>query len=524
MISLEVVMLIEHLAKQGKSARAIAREVGLHRKTVKKYLAGEEPGYHRTAPYPSILEEHRCYVEQRLQEFPELTADRIYRELKSQGYPGSYRQVARVVHCLRPNTPQQAFLRYETKPGECAQMDWGEFGRVQHYGRDCKLYAFALVLGYSRAVYVEFTVDTSRFTLMRCHERAFEYLGGVPQKILYDNLKTVVKWHLRDSESSTKEIHFNEDFLRFARHYCFLPQACAPYAPHEKGKVENTIGYLRSSFFVGREAQGLKDWNLEARTWLDTIANLRVHGTTREVPFERLQRERSALLALPGPAYDTAVLERRQVHKDCTFSFGGNYYSAPHTLVGQRITLRADETHLKILADGKVLAVHSLCPYRGKRIIDPSHYEGIARPRGSALSRYLVLFERWGQAGEAFVRGLIASRPADPYYHLGKVATLAADYATNTGIEVFTRCLQYQAFEFQTVKRLLLEKAAGEGQAESAPASVQSVQAWAQAEDVQRRPLSVYDAVTHTQPFDFAQGKPPRATSSSEPAVPEVRA
>lgn len=404
-------------------------------------------------------------------------------------------------------------MRYETEPGEYAQMDWGEFGQVNHYGRVCKLYGFSLVLGYSRALYVEFTVDTGLVTLMRCHQRAFEYFEGVPQKMLYDNLKTVVKWHLRDSGSDLKEVHFNETFLRFAKHHGFLPQACAPFAPHEKGKVENTIGYVRSSFFVGSAAKDLRDWNQQVRTWLDTIANPRVHGTTREVPFARLVSERSALRPLAGPAFDTSVVELRRVHKDCTFSFGGNYYSAPHSLVGQRVTLQVDETQLRILAAGQVQAAHSLHHGRGQRIIDPRHYEGIHRPRGSALSRYVDLFARWGSTGQAFVRGLLASRPADPYYHLGHVATLAADYPTDTGIAVFTRCLRFQAFEFQTVKRLLSEGSnvgletvpvAGThttaspthaGAAESAPA-VNSVHAWPAAEDVQCRPLSIYDVVT----------------------------
>ena len=340
----------------------------------------------------------------------------------------------------------------------------------------------------------------------------------MPQKILYDNLKTVVKWHLRDSASDLKEVHFNETFLRFAKHYGFAPKACAPYAPHEKGKVENTIGYLRSSFFVGNVANDLADWNQQVRTWLDTIANPRVHGTTGAVPFERLVSERLRLRPLAGPAYDTCVVEQRKVHKDCTFSFGGNYYSAPHRLVGQRVTVQADETQLRIFADGQVQARHALDRGRGQRIIDLRHYEGIPRPRGSALSRYETLFARWGATGHAFVRGLLASRPADPYYHLGHVATLAADYPTDTGIAVFTRCLRFQAFEFQTVKRLLLETvriaATYAGAAASTPA-VNSLHAGSAATDVQCRPLSVYDVVTPEPHL------PECHRSNATPATPE---
>ena len=253
-----------------------------------------------------------------------------------------------------------------------------------------------------------------------------------------------------------------------------------------------------------------------------------MHGTTGEIPFERLVGERQVLRRLAGPAYDTALVELRKVHKDCTFSFAGNYYSAPHRLVGQRVTVKADETQLRIFADGQVQAMHALGRGRGQRIIDLRHYEGIRRPRGSAVSRYETLFARWGSTGHAFVRGLLASRPADPYYHLGHVATLAADYPTDTAIAVFTRCLQYQAFEFQTVKRLLLEtvKVAGDSSPRAGPAestaAVNSLHAGAAATDVQCRPLSVYDVVTNGAPPPDGEPGPQRPRTPA--AAKEVSA
>lgn len=541
MISLEDKAVMKHLAQQGKSARALARELGMDRKTVKKYLQGGEPGYHRTEAYPSELEAYQSYVLDRLKRYPDMTADRIHRDLIPQGFTGSYRSVARLVQELRPQIQQEAFLRFETDPGEYAQMDWGEFGTVNHYGRKCKLYGFALVLCYSRMLYVEFTTDTTLVTLMRCHQHAFEYFGGLPQKIAYDNMKTVVQWHLVDSQSKLNEVHFNDAFMRFCNHYGFLPRACAPYSPHEKGKVENSIGYVRSSFFVGTEAEEVRDWNLKVTTWLDTVANVRVHGTTGEVPLERLKGEQSRLRPLPGTVYETAISEERKVHKDCTLSFQGNTYSVPHALVGRRVTLKADTTHVRVFADGKLHAVHDLCQYRGKRIIDQTHYEGIARPRQSSASHYVKLFEPWGSVGEAFVRGLIAARLSDPYSHLQKVATLSADYPTEAVVAVLQRSLHFQAFEYKTVKRLLQEGAdsqsprAGQGKLfpeglgifDLPPSSgtdlpdvasrsnrdgaiggipagggdhtvkVQCRYCPPQAEEVQQRPLSVYDVVTH---------------------------
>ncbi|MGN7472440.1 IS21 family transposase [Brevibacillus sp. SAFN-007a] len=154
-------------------------------------------------------------------------------------------------------------------------------------GKQKRLYAFVMVLGYSRMMYVEFTEDEKLETLIGCHLRAWQYFGGVPQSCLYDNMKTVVSG--RDDKSG---VIWNERFARFASHYGFKLLSCKPYRARTKGKVENGVGYLRKNFWSRiRTFTGLQDLNEQARHWLDIVANCRVHGTTHQVPTERWKEE-----------------------------------------------------------------------------------------------------------------------------------------------------------------------------------------------------------------------------------------
>jgi len=192
-------------------------------------------------------------------------------------------------------------VRFETAPGEQLQVDWGEFRQ----GRD-PLAAFVATLGYSRYAYVEFVTDKTIETLLRCHANAFEWFGGVPQRVLYDNMKTVI---LARHTYGPGLHRFQPSFLDFAHHYGFLPQVCRPYRAKTKGKVERFIGFLRYSFYVPllsrlratALALDAEIANTEVRRWLHAVANARCHGTTQAVPQVRWLAEREQLLALPPP-------------------------------------------------------------------------------------------------------------------------------------------------------------------------------------------------------------------------------
>ncbi len=213
--------------------------------------------------------------------------------------------------------------------------------------------------------------------------RAFDYFGGVPLQLLYDNLKTVVLERTADGS-----IHWHPQYLDFATYYGFAPKACQPYRAQTKGKVENGIKYVRGNFWVGLRYTDLADLNQKAREWLNTVANVRVHGTTGEVPFARLPLE--GLPPLVGkPDYDTSLVTYRHSTSDCLISYDGNLYSVPAAYARKRLLVREIQAEELIIEgpDGEELARHQLADGSGQRIVIPSHYDGILTRQTGPTSR-----------------------------------------------------------------------------------------------------------------------------------------
>jgi len=231
MISKEVYMELHAMRREGKSLRAIARATGLHRKTVRKHLAEKElPRYHKGPRRESILGPYVQAIEDLLED-DDYRATKIYELLKNQGYTGGYDTVKRHVRTIKARKIRLAYARFETEPGRQAQFDWADFQVEEPAGRPTTIYAFLLVLGFSRADHVELVERTTLETFMDGHIRAFHALGGVPAEILYDNMKLVVVGR----DEAAKPI-WNPEFLGFANHYGFQPRLCPPYGPWTKGK------------------------------------------------------------------------------------------------------------------------------------------------------------------------------------------------------------------------------------------------------------------------------------------------
>ena len=222
---------IRHLRDQGLSARAIARRTGFNRTTVLKYLASPRPPRYRArAPDPELLQPFHDYLKGRLDEFPTLTTIRLLEELRDRGYTGSYSTLLRALRPLRASRLPLAVYRFETLPGQQAQVDWAFFGWIDEDGKRRRLAAFIMTLGYSRARYVEFVTDLSTATFIACHIHAFDYFGGFPREILYDNLKSVVLARAYLAADS----QFNQTFLDFSGYYGFTVRLCAPFRAQTK--------------------------------------------------------------------------------------------------------------------------------------------------------------------------------------------------------------------------------------------------------------------------------------------------
>jgi len=309
-------------------------------------------------------------------------------------------------------------VRFETQPGEQAQVDWGSFGSIEHHGRRRRLYAFVMTLGWSRTMYVEFTTSMDTATWLRCHVHAWHYFGGVPRVVLHDNLKTAVL-----ERSAEGRVHWNPRYLDLADYYGFSLRACQPYRAQTKGKVEAGIRYLRGNFWPGLRFVDLSDLNRQCLDWLDLTANQRVHGTTGEVPFERLPHEELQPLA-DKPDYDTSLIGYRRASKDCFVSYGSNYYSVPFAYVRQTLQVRETEEGYLVVQDaqGEEIARHCLAHGFRQRVAIAAHYEQLRaaiRPPRRPLAMQTPLAADWASLPEA---PEVESRPLSWYDHILEVA------------------------------------------------------------------------------------------------------
>lgn len=308
MIEWERRVLLKHYLDEGLTPTEIARELGISRQTIHRWVrSGEldrdvsEVRYKPRPPVPTKLDPYKLIIQERLAEFPELTAVRLLEEIRAAGYPGGYTQLKEYVRKVRPRLPEDPVVRFETPPGKQAQVDFAHFRFP--WGRR---YALLVVLGYSRLLWLRFYPRQDMRTLIRGLEAAFGFFGGVPRELLFDQMKSVITRDLRGEGGRLVE---NAEFLRFCAHWGFRPRGCRPYRAKTKGKVERPIGYVRGSLVYGRSFAGDADLNAQTEWWLRTVANVRKHGTTGERPIDRLEREESAaLLPLAPRPYHSLTL------------------------------------------------------------------------------------------------------------------------------------------------------------------------------------------------------------------------
>lgn len=302
-------VILRHCLEQGMTKTAVAEKYGVSRRTIHHWiqtgqldrdLSSETVRYGPRPPVPTKIDPFKPIIGERLEAFPELSAVRLFEEIRAAGYPGGYTQVKEYVRQVRPQAPEDPVVRFETPPGHQAQVDFADF-RLP-WG---KRYALLVVLGYSRLLWLEFFRRKTMRILFQGLEAAFSFFGGVPAELLFDQMKAVI---IEDERDEGGRVIENPEFLRFAHHWGFRIRACRPYRAKTKGKVERPVGYVRSSFFYGRDFLNDDDLNHQAFSWRDTTANVRIHGTLKERPIDRFEAEREALKPLPARPYRSLVL------------------------------------------------------------------------------------------------------------------------------------------------------------------------------------------------------------------------
>lgn len=463
--------------RAGESDRAIHRALRMHRETVKKYrvwateqglLTGEMPPVaelHQllAATLPSSaapqnvssVEPYREVVVKLRTEGVEVAA--LHARLQERGYRGSYAAVWRFVRQLEPVTPE-ATVRVERRPGEEAQVDFGYAGMMRdpYSGQMRRSWAFVMTLAWSRHQYVEFVFDQKVETWLLCHRRAFEFFGGVPQRVVLDNLKAAI---LRASQD---EPQVQQAYRECAQHYGFLIAPCRVRTPQHKGKVEQGgVHYVKRNFLGGREATTLAQANRDVRRWCESTAGQRLHGTTKRQPLVCFQEiEQGCLQPLPSQPYDVGVWKLLKLHRDCHVVFEGSYYSAPFAYIGQRLRLRAGLQWVRLYSpDYQLIASHERAEAPGTR---RSHLEHLppAKVPGLVLNRTACHAQaaRMGPATAAVVQHLLGDPVIDRLPTAGRLLRLGEHFGEARLEAACQRALVFGDPAYLTVKRILTQQ------------------------------------------------------------------
>ncbi len=356
----------------------IATEVGVHHTTVKRVL-GDHGIAKATLPRPSMVDPYLPFIQETLASYPNLPSSRLHAMVAERGYPGGPDHFRRITARLRPRKAAEAYHRLRTLPAEEAQMDWGHFGTVQVGRATRALSAFVMVLSWSRMPFVRFFYDQRMGSFLAGHVEAFGALGGVPRRVLYDNLKSAVL------ERRSDAIRFHPTTLALAGHYRYEPRPVAVARGNEKGRVERTIRYLRTSFWPARQWSGLDDLNAQASRWCDAIAaNRKCPGDRTMTVREAWEQERAKLLALPDDDFPAHERVEVRVGKQPYARFDRNDYTVPHDRVRRTLVVVATPRTVRIIDGDEVVAEHERSFDRAAQIEEPSHLAALTAHKREA--------------------------------------------------------------------------------------------------------------------------------------------
>jgi transposase len=446
------------LRRQGTSIRALARQFGLARNTVRRMLrthAEQREQGHDVLPAPrrqraSKLDAFRPQIREILEKYPRITGTRLHEKLREEaGYSGGITIVRELLAQLRPPRRPEPVVRFETEPGQQGQMDWSPYTlRFRRTGKSTVL-CFSYILGFSRRHYIDFTTNRTFPTLIRRHQDAFAYFSGVPWQCLYDNEKTVVlRWE------AGRPV-FNPAFTAFITHYHCQPIACRPRHPQTKGKIEAPFRYIENNLLGGREFQDLDDLRRTARWWLAEKSDPHIHDTTRQSPLERFALEQPHLQSLPPRPYDTSEVALRVCRADGLVEFETNAYSVPSDNIADILTVKATEHEVFIYnPELELIARHErVPPGLARRVEDPDHF----RPRKTryGLEPVREAFLALGEAAEEFLQGLTQKYPRQCGAHARHLLRLKESYSAEDIHEALRYALRYRAFEAAAVERIL---------------------------------------------------------------------
>ncbi len=425
-----------------------ASALDLHPQTVAKWVNQSAFKARKSTPRTSQLDPFKAQIV-RLLEAHSYSAQQIYQRLHEDGFSGGITIVKDYVRHVRP-VRHEAFLKLVFAPGECAQIDWGEYGSIGVGSTRRRLSFFVMVLCYSRLMYVEFTVSQTMEHFLAAHEHAFTAFGGCPTRLMIDNLKSAVLKRVVGEAPV-----FNPRYLDFARHWGFAISPCNVAKGNEKGRVENGVGYIKKNFLNGLELPDFSAVNPAAQLWLETIANVRIHGETHKRPVDLFVEEHPHLLPLNPRPHDIARIESVRASKQFRVTLDTNHYSVPAEYACVQVTLKAYPDRVCIYHHDKLIARHVRSYDRRLDIEDPDHPKALLAQRQSAreqrlLSQFLTLSHK----AQTYFEG-IEQRRSNPRHHLRKIVALSEIY----GVDAVDRAIQdgiaFEAYSCEYIANIL---------------------------------------------------------------------
>ena len=468
--------LLRHI-RMTASDRAVQRDTGIDRRTVQRYRAWATQQGLLTGPLPN-LEDLQALIEHTLTTPPppqmtssvapfhevvvELRAQgtemmAIWQRLKERGYTGSYSSIRRFIRTLEPKQPE-AYGRLETAPAEEAQVDFGYAGRMldPQTGLLRKAWAFVMVLAFSRHQYVEFVWDQTVATWLQLHRHAFEFFGGVPKRVVLDNLKAAI------IKACWDEPQVQLAYRECAEHYGFLIAPCRPRTPEHKGKVEQGgVHYVKRNFLGGRTPSALPQANADVLEWCVRTAGQRIHGTTKLQPLTQFEQlERPQLQPLPNSPYDCATWKLLKLHRDCYVVFDNAFYSAPFRLIGQHLRVRGGSREVRIYTETfELVATHQRAEREGERLTHPHHLPPEKLP-GLLLGKEScqAAADDIGEATRQVVDALLSDEVIDRRRTALRLLTLRERYGEERLEAACARALRFDTPTYITVKRILQEE------------------------------------------------------------------
>lgn len=470
--------------------RATTRKLGISIHVVRRVLRGQdERKVPATRPArPSKLDPFRPVIK-RLVLDDKLTAVLVLEEIRHLGYEGGYSILHQYVRQIRPAPKVRVTTVLEHPPGAEGQVDWSPYTVTLGTERRV-VHCFSLVLPFSRFMVVRFAFDETLDTLLGLHDEAFSVVGGIPKLLTYDNMTTVGR-HVRPGE-----VELNARFDAYRKECGFEVRLIDPGRPNQHASVERPFHYVENNCLRRRRFafEDLADLNRHARWWCDQVANVRVHGSTRERPVDRLVRERPLLVPLPSVRPEPYRTVARKVGSDFCVAVGTSRYSVPPRHVGQPATVHVYAERLEVLVGGTVVAVHARGDGRHERHVLPEHEDAFKR---CTPSRRLLeqAFLRLGPAAHDYYEGLKAQRGRGAGYHLQRLLKLADRHGSALVSGAMAHAARYGNYSADAVARVIAGREMRRCQAMRVPQvpPPERVRRWLEGLHVEQSDLSDYD-------------------------------